>query len=99
MHNPPDMAIDASQRTVSKNEPKENKLAAISSGRLSDGVSHEQVEQCQTLRRRLILGVFPLLSPWIVGYSGPPVQNALISGLVIAGLSVATLAAFAQWEE
>lgn len=31
--------------------------------------------------------------------SGPAVQNALISGLVIAGLSVAALAAFAQWEE
>jgi len=47
----------------------------------------------------LILGLFLLLSPWIVGYSGPPVQNALISGLVIGGLSVAALAAFAQWEE
>ena len=47
----------------------------------------------------LILGLFLLLSPWIVGYSGSPVQNALISGVVIAGLSIAALAAFAQWEE
>jgi len=47
----------------------------------------------------LILGLFLLLSPWIVGYSGSPEQNALISGVVIAGLSLAALAAFAQWEE
>jgi len=47
----------------------------------------------------LILGLFLLLSPWIVGYSGSPEQNALISGVIIAGLSVAALAAFAQWEE
>jgi hypothetical protein len=37
--------------------------------------------------------------PWFVGYPGSPMQNALISGFVIAGLSVAALAAFAQWEE
>jgi len=47
----------------------------------------------------LILGLFLLLSPWIVGYSGSPQQNALISGAIIAVLSVAALAAFAQWEE
>jgi hypothetical protein len=35
----------------------------------------------------------------IVGYSGQPAQNAVISGLVIAGLSIAALAAFAQREE
>ena len=47
----------------------------------------------------LILVLFLLLSPWIVGYSGSPQQNALISGVIIAVLSVAALAAFAQWEE
>jgi hypothetical protein len=47
----------------------------------------------------LILGLFLLVSPWIVGYSGQPAGNAVISGLVIAGLSIAALAAFAQWEE
>jgi hypothetical protein len=47
----------------------------------------------------LILGLFLLVSPWIFGYSGSPEQNALISGVVIVGLSVAALAAFAQWEE
>jgi hypothetical protein len=34
-----------------------------------------------------------------VDYSGRPAQNAVIAGLVIAGLSIAALAAFAQWEE
>jgi hypothetical protein len=47
----------------------------------------------------LLLGLFLALSPWIAGYSGQPAQNAVISGLVIAGLSIAALAAFAQWEE
>src|SRR5262245_53381053 len=47
----------------------------------------------------LILGLFLLLSPWIVGYSGRPVQNAVISGAVIAILSITALSAFAQWEE
>jgi SPW repeat len=47
----------------------------------------------------LILGLFLLVSPWVVGYSGQPMQNAMISGVVIAGLSIAALAAFAQWEE
>jgi hypothetical protein len=47
----------------------------------------------------VILGAFLLMSPWIIGYSGQPVRNAVISGLVIAALSIASLAAFAQWEE
>src|SRR5262245_65557876 len=47
----------------------------------------------------LILGLFLLLSPWIVGYSGSPEQNALISGVVITGVSLAALAALAQWGE
>jgi hypothetical protein len=47
----------------------------------------------------LILGLFLALSPWFVDYSGRPAQNAVIAGLVIAGLSIAALAAFAQWEE
>jgi hypothetical protein len=47
----------------------------------------------------LVLGLLLALSPWIAGYSGQPAQNAVISGLVIAGLSIAALAAFAQWEE
>jgi hypothetical protein len=47
----------------------------------------------------LILGLFLLVSPWILAYSGVPAQNAGISGAIIAVLSVAALAAFAQWEE
>jgi hypothetical protein len=48
----------------------------------------------------LILGVVLFFSPWMFGFtSGPQSQNAWISGIVIAGLSIAALAAFALWEE
>ena len=49
----------------------------------------------------LILGVILLASPWLVyGFSsGAASQNALISGIVIAVISIAALAAFAIWEE
>ena len=48
----------------------------------------------------LVLGAFLFVSPWIFGFaSGLQSQNAMISGIVIAVLSVAALAAFAQWEE
>jgi hypothetical protein len=48
----------------------------------------------------LILGGFLFASPWIFGFaSGVQTQNAVISGIVIAVLSIAALAAFAQWEE
>src|SRR6516225_2276591 len=50
MRNLPVEAVDASQSTSWKNAPKEKEPAAMCSGRL-DGVSHERVEQCQTLRR------------------------------------------------
>jgi len=48
----------------------------------------------------LILGGFLVVSPWIFGFaSGAQTQNAMISGLIIAVLSIAALTAFAQWEE
>jgi hypothetical protein len=48
----------------------------------------------------LVLGAFLLVSPWILGFdAGTVSQNAYISGLVIAGLAIAALAAFAVWEE
>jgi len=48
----------------------------------------------------LVLGGFLFFSPWIFGFaSGVQSQNAMISGIVIAVLSIAALAAFAQWEE
>lgn len=48
----------------------------------------------------LILGAVLFLSPWIFGFSsGLPTENALVSGIVIAVLSLAALAAFAVWEE
>ncbi len=48
----------------------------------------------------LILGAALFLSPWIFGFSaGPESQNAWVSGIVIAVISIAALAAFAVWEE
>jgi hypothetical protein len=48
----------------------------------------------------LILGAILLFSPWIFGFAaGPQSQNAVITGIVIAALSIAALAAFAFWEE
>jgi SPW repeat-containing protein len=48
----------------------------------------------------LILGAILFLSPWMFGFaSGPQTQNAVITGIVIAVLSIAALAAFAFWEE
>src|SRR4051812_42776038 len=48
----------------------------------------------------LILGAALFFSPWIFGFdAGAESQNAMISGIIIAVLSVAALAAFAIWEE
>jgi ABC-type branched-subunit amino acid transport system permease subunit len=48
----------------------------------------------------LVLGVILLISPWLFGFaSGRPTQNAVITGIVIAAVSIAALFAFAFWEE
>jgi hypothetical protein len=48
----------------------------------------------------LILGAILFFSPWLFGFeSGAVSQNAYTSGIVIAVLSIAALAAFAVWEE
>jgi hypothetical protein len=48
----------------------------------------------------LILGAVLFFSPWIFGFdAGVQSQNAWVSGIVIAALSIAALAAFAVWEE
>src|SRR5215470_5610040 len=48
----------------------------------------------------LILGVVLVLTPWIFSYPGGlESQNAIVSGVVIAVLSIAALAAFTVWEE
>ena len=48
----------------------------------------------------LILGVILLASPWIFGFpKGVASQNAVISGIIIAAISIAALAAFTVWEE
>lgn len=48
----------------------------------------------------LLLGAFLAGSPWMFGFaSGLETQNAVICGIIIAALSLAALAAFAEWEE
>jgi SPW repeat len=48
----------------------------------------------------LILGAFLFFTPWIFGFAaGAETQNAMISGIIIAVLSIAALAAFMEWEE
>ncbi|HET9904393.1 MAG TPA: SPW repeat protein [Xanthobacteraceae bacterium] len=49
----------------------------------------------------LILGACLFLSPWVLGFYGDSAAswNAWLSGIVVAGLAIAALAAFAEWEE
>lgn len=48
----------------------------------------------------LILGGVLFFSPWIFGFAaGIQTQNAWVSGIVIAIISIAALAAFTVWEE
>jgi hypothetical protein len=48
----------------------------------------------------LVLGVFLFLSPWLFGFASQAASwNAWLSGVVLAGLAIAALAAFATWEE
>ena len=48
----------------------------------------------------LLLGVILFFSPWLFDLAaGPQWQTASITGLLIAALSIAALAAFAVWEE
>jgi ABC-type uncharacterized transport system permease subunit len=49
----------------------------------------------------LALGVWLFLSPWIFGFDSETAAswNAWLSGIVVAGLAVAALAAFAEWEK
>jgi SPW repeat len=48
----------------------------------------------------LILGAILFFSPWMFGFgAGMSSENAYIAGIVIAGLAIAALAAFAVWEE
>ena len=48
----------------------------------------------------LILGAVLFFSPWMFGFdAGKVSENAYISGIVIAVLAIAALAAFTVWEE
>jgi hypothetical protein len=49
----------------------------------------------------LALAVCMFVSPWVVGFAAEtvPAWNAWSVGVVLGMLAIATLAAFAQWEE
>ena len=49
----------------------------------------------------LVLAVCLFISPWAIGFVGDPApaRNAWIVGVVLAALAIATLSAFAEWEE
>jgi uncharacterized membrane protein HdeD (DUF308 family) len=49
----------------------------------------------------LMLGAWLFLSPWIFGFVSTTAAswNAWLSGIVIAGLAIAALVAFAEWQE
>src|SRR5947199_9964801 len=48
----------------------------------------------------LILGAILFLSPWMFGFAaGHESQDAWVTGIVIAILSITALAAFAVWDE
>ena len=48
----------------------------------------------------LILGAVLLVSPWMFSFDAGTVSiNAYVTGIVIAALAIAALAAFAVWEE
>lgn len=49
----------------------------------------------------LVLAVCLFISPWVVGFMADtiPTWNAWIVGVVVGILALATLSAFAEWEE
>jgi len=49
----------------------------------------------------LVLAVCLFISPWVIGFAPEtaPAWNAWIVGIILGALAVATLAAFAEWEE
>lgn len=47
----------------------------------------------------LILAVALFVSPWVLGFTGVAMSNALIAAVIIGALAVAALVAFSQWEE
>lgn len=49
----------------------------------------------------VILAVCVFISPWVIGFiaDAVPSWNAWIVGVVIGAMAVATISAFAEWEE
>src|SRR2546423_851521 len=64
-------------------------------------VEHSWRKEALTDVINLLLGAWLFLSPWIFGFVGEvaPSWNGWLSGIVVAGLAIAALAAFAEWEE
>ena len=49
----------------------------------------------------LVLAIGLFISPWIIGFAAEtaPAWNAWIAAIVLGALAIATLSAFAEWEE
>ena len=49
----------------------------------------------------LVLAICLFISPWIIGFTAEttPAWNAWVAGFVLGALALATLSAFAEWEE
>ncbi|WP_413850842.1 SPW repeat protein [Albidovulum sp.] len=49
----------------------------------------------------LLLGIWLFFSPWILGFAGIQLAfwNALLFGVILAGLSIAVITEFHDWEE
>ena len=49
----------------------------------------------------LLLAICLFVSPWVIGFAAEtvPAWNAWVVAVIIGGLAIATLSAFAEWEE
>jgi hypothetical protein len=47
----------------------------------------------------LLLAIALVVSPWVTGFSGAAMSNAVGGGIVIGAIAIAALVSFAQWEE
>ena len=49
----------------------------------------------------LLLGIWLFFSPWILGFAGiqSAFWNALLFGVILAGMSIAVVTEFHDWEE
>lgn len=49
----------------------------------------------------LLIGAWLVVSPWVLGFAGmqPALWNALLFGVILAGLAIAAITEFRDWEE